>query len=480
MGLWSGQDASMISTEGTYPDRRPLVAVARADSSALSPERRREVEELLTPPEPAPSEIYFGIYARVVANAYAATERWEEAWQVMSVAVPDDPSDAIEAAELRLLEILLDILHRGLEAAGNRLIDDVEPLIQAGHRHARFALLSTVQLLLLTSGRQDESLRLLRLARIDALERLTGVANLLAYGRPNVFTIAGEERVVAGADRVRPYADAIFGLWRELPADVRRSPLTARGLVIWALGMTGRDVSEALTSFGPDDGLEVEQLCRSLRWFGLTGVVGRVADATRDFDFAKNPTPGYLVACLGRVDEAVDMLVASDDWAVSLRLLRAIRGVPAALVPRLVTAIDRIIDSQISEPEFTLDGSHHTAITVPELLRRRAFLLGEIRAPSVAPGPMESRLAAIQVEELITLALATGGIARARAYYVELSEMDRHNLVADWGRYHGDVPGESLMRMLLGLPAPEMRALAIAHYVAGLAQRRLLYGSLLR
>jgi len=36
------------------------------------------------------------------------------------------------------------------------------------------------------------------------------------------------------------------------------------------------------------------------------------------------------------------------------------------------------------------------------------------------------------------------------------------------------------MRMLLGLPEPEMRALAIAHYVAGLAQRGLLYGSLLR
>ena len=470
----------MISTEGTYPDRRHLVAVARADSSALSPERCREVEELLTPPEPAHGLDYRGVIARVAANAFAATERWEEAWQVMSGAVPDDPSDAIEAAELSLLEILLDTLHRGLEAAGNRLIDDVEPLIQAGHRHARCALLSTMHLLLLTSGRQDESLRLLRLDRIDALERLTGVTNLLAYARPNVFTVAGEERVVAGTDRVRPYADAISGLWRELPVDVRKSPLTARGLVIWALGMTGRDVSEALTSFGPDDGLEVEWLCRSLRWFGLTGVAGRVADAMRDFDFAKNPTPGYLVACLGRVDEAVDMLVASDDWAVSLRLLRAIRGVPAALVPRLVTAIDRTIDSQISDPEFTLDGSHHTATTVPELLRRRAFLVGEIRAPSGAPGPTVSRLAAIQAEELITLALATGGIARAGAYYAELSEKDRHNLVTLWGGYHGDVPGESLMRMLLGLPEPEMRALAIAHYVAGLAQRGLLYSSLLR
>ena len=119
-------------------------------------------------------------------------------------------------------------------------------------------------------------------------------------------------------------------------------------------------------------------------------------------------------------------------------------------------------------------------MTAPEFLRRRAFLTGEIRTPSAAPGPMESRLAAIQAEELITLALATGGIARARAYYTELSEKDRHSLVADWGRYHGDVPAESLTCMLLGLPEPEMRALAIAHYVAGLAQRGLLYGSLLR
>jgi len=93
---------------------------------------------------------------------------------------------------------------------------------------------------------------------------------------------------------------------------------------------------------------------------------------------------------------------------------------------------------------------------------------------------MEPRLAAIQAEELITLGLATGGIARARAYYTELSEKDRDNLVAHWGRYHCDMPGKSLMRMLLWLPEPEVRALAIAHYVAGLAQRDLLYGSLLR
>src|SRR5262249_59141822 len=83
-----------------------------------------------------PPEIFLGINARVAANAFAATERWEEAWQVMSGALPDDPSDAIEAAELSLLEILLDTLHRGLEATGNRLINDVWPLIQAGHRHA--------------------------------------------------------------------------------------------------------------------------------------------------------------------------------------------------------------------------------------------------------------------------------------------------------------------------------------------------------
>src|SRR5262245_66579009 len=102
-GLWSGQDASMISTEGTYPDRRHLVAVARADSSALSPERRREVEELLTPPEPAhglnrcrwPPEIYFGTYARGAANDFAATVRWQEAWRVMYVELREHPSGGI-------------------------------------------------------------------------------------------------------------------------------------------------------------------------------------------------------------------------------------------------------------------------------------------------------------------------------------------------------------------------------------------------
>jgi hypothetical protein len=114
---------------------------------------------------------------------------------VVAGALPDDPSDATEAAELRLLEILLDALHRGVEATADRLVDDVKPLIQAGHRHARCALLNAMQQLLLVSNRVDESLRLLRLGRIADLEQLTGVVNLLGYARPNVFTVAGEERV---------------------------------------------------------------------------------------------------------------------------------------------------------------------------------------------------------------------------------------------------------------------------------------------
>jgi hypothetical protein len=479
----------MIPTEiMARPDRSRLAAVARADSAILSPDMRKEVEELLTPADPVRGldrshrtlAIYVGIYARVAANAFAATERWKEAWQAIAAAVPEDPSDATEAAELHLLEILLDALYRGVEATGDRLVDDVEPLIRAGHRHPRCVLLNAMHQLLLMSGRVDESLRLLHLGRIDALEQLTGIANLLDHARPNVFTVAGEERVVAGAERIGPYTDAIVGLWRELPLEVRKNPLTARDVVIWAQGMTGEDVSEALTSFGPDDGLDVEQLCRRLRWFGLTGVVGAIADALRDFDFARTPTPGYLVACLGRVEEAVDMFVASDDWAVSHRLLRAIRDVPSALVPRLVGAIDALIDSQVNDPEFTLDGSHHTVITVPELLRRRAFFTGEIRALSAAPGPTQSRLAASQAEELIALDLATGGIARAVAHYAGLSGKERHDLVTYWGRYHSDVPSEPLMRMLLELAEPEMRALAIAHYVAALAQRGLILGSLLR
>jgi hypothetical protein len=242
-GLCSRRHPSMISTEGiAHPDQSRLVAVARADSRALSPERRREVDDLLTPPDPAYGQdrsrwnpaIFFSTNACVAANVFAATGRWEEAWQVMAGALPDDPSDATEAAELRLLEILLDALHRGVEATADRLVDDVEPLIQAGHRHARCALLNAMHQLLLVSNRVDESLRLLRLGRIDDLEQLTGVVNLLGYARPNVFTVAGEERVVAGVDRIRPYADAIVGLWRELPVEVRKSPLTARDVVIWA------------------------------------------------------------------------------------------------------------------------------------------------------------------------------------------------------------------------------------------------------
>jgi hypothetical protein len=40
----------------------------------------------------------------------------------------------------------------------------------------------------------------------------------------------------------------------------------------------------------PDDGFEIERLCRSLRWFGLTGVIRNIAEAMKDFDFA--PLPG--------------------------------------------------------------------------------------------------------------------------------------------------------------------------------------------
>jgi hypothetical protein len=243
--------------------------------------------------------------------------------------------------------------------------------------------------------------------------------------------------------------------------------------------MTGGDACEALTSFGPDDGSEIERLCRSLRWFGLTNVTERIAEAMQGFDFAQHPSPGYLVACLGRVDEAVDMFLASADWADSHRLLNAIRNVPAKTVPRLVAAIDRMIDLQVGDPELTLEGPHHTAITLRELLSRRAFLTAKIRALPAAPLSMQSELAAIQAEEIIALALARDRPSLAAAHYAALPETERHKLALSWARYHGDVPEQPLMRMLLALPGPQIRALAIAHYVQGLAQRGIILAPLL-
>jgi hypothetical protein len=482
------QRASMISTQDfAQPDRSQLVVVARADRSELTPERRSELDELLAsaepPYDPDPSRwdpaIYFAINARVAANALARAGCWKEAWQVMAGAVPDDPMHAMEVAELRLLEILLDTMHRGVEAVAGRIVDEVDPLIRAGQHHARCALLDRTQQLLFMTGRTDESLRLLDQQRIAPLEQLTSMANLLTYARPNVFTLAGKEQVMAGAERMQPYADVIVGLWRRLSALDRRQPLTARNVVVWALGMTGGDACEALTSFGPDDGSEIEWLCRSLRWFGLTNVTERIAEAMQGFDFAQHPSPGYLVACLGRVEEAVDMFLASADWTDSHRLLNAIRNVPAKTVPRLVAAIDRMIDLQVGDPELTLEGPYHTAITLRELLSRRAFLTAKIRALPAAPLSMQSELAAIQAEEIIALALARDRPSLAAAHYAALPETERHKLVLFWARYHGDVPEQPLMRMLLALPEPEIRALAIAHYVTGLAQRGIILGPLL-
>jgi len=280
--------------------------------------------------------------------------------------------------------------------------------------------------------------------------------------------------VIAGIERMRHYADVIVGLWRELSTLDRRRPLMARDIVVWALGMTGGDACEALTSFGPDDGSEVERLCRSLRWFGLTNVIECIAEAMRGFDFAQHPSPSYLVVCLGRVDEAVEMFLASADWADAHRLLQAIRNVPAKTMPRLVAAIDRMIDLQVGDPEATLTGPHHTAITLRQLLSRRAFLTGKIRALPAAPQSMQSGLAAIQAEEVIALALARDRHSCAAAHYAALPETERHNLVYFWARYHSDVSERALRRMLLALPEPEIRALAIAHYLTGLAQRGIL------
>ena len=168
------------------------------------------------------------------------------------------------------------------------------------------------------------------------------------------------------------------------------------------------------------------------------------------------------------------MFLASADWVDSHRLLKAIRNVPAKTMPRLVAAIDRMIDFSVGDPELTLEGPHHTAITLRELLSRRAFLTGEIRALPAAPLSMQSALATIQAKEVIALALARDRPSRAAAHYAALPETERHNLVLFWARYHSDVPERPLLRMLLALPQPEVRAMAIAHYVAGLAQRGLL------
>jgi hypothetical protein len=451
--------------------------------SGLSPEKRNEVEELLAGAEPwgpfSRGEKIGATAARVSASSLAACDRWEEAWQVMAAAVPDDPSDTKEAAELQFWEVLLDLMHRGVEAARDRLVDDVENLIAAGHPYARYALLKSLHGLLLVGGRVDESLRLVGLGGVDPLEQITGLANLLHQARPNVFTLAGDERVVAGADRMWPYAEAICRLWRGLPADVRRLPLTAREVVVWALAMSDGDVSQALTSFGPDDRYDVERLCRCLRWFGLDRAVENIAEAVRECDFARTPSPDFLVACLGRVDQAIDMFATCDDWTERYRLLGAIRKVPAALVPRLVEAIDREIDSQVRDPELALEGPHHTATTLPALLRKRAVLTGDVRALPETPHELQEQLASIQLEELIALALATSSTSVAARHYAALAETDQHDLVAAWGRYHSDVPARPLMRMLLELPAPGMRALAIAHYVAGLARRGLLNDCLL-
>ena len=278
------------------PDRACLLAVARVDCADLSSERRDEVEQLLARAkpsyglDPAGSDppVYGGVMARVVANAFVAADRYGEAWQVMARAMPDDTLNPIEGGELGLLEILLDILHRGVAAARDRVVDDVEPLIRSGHRYARCALLDRMHRMLLLTGRVDESLCLLGDGRTDVLERLTGVANLLSYARPNVLTLVGGERVVGGAERIKPYAYAITGLWRELSAGQRQSPLTARDAVVWALATTGGDVSEALMSLGPNDGFEVEQLCLSLRWFGHTRAIAHIAELVQDFDFAKS------------------------------------------------------------------------------------------------------------------------------------------------------------------------------------------------
>ena len=145
----------------------------------------------------------------------------------------------------------------------------------------------------------------------------------------------------------------------------------------------------------------------------------------------------------------------------------------------MVAAIDRLIDSQVSDPASSLDGAHHTAITLPALLRKRAFLTGKVKALQVAPEPMRPRLVTFQTEELIALALATCEIPVAAAHCAALPATARHNLVAYWGRDHSDVPTVQLMRMLLALPKPEMRALAIANYFEGLAQRGLILDPLL-
>jgi hypothetical protein len=48
------------------------------------------------------------------------------------------------------------------------------------------------------------------------------------------------------------------------------------------------------------------------------------------------------------------------------------------------------------------------------------------------------------------------------------------------GNHHSDVPTKALMQMLLALPRPEIRALAITSYLEGLARRGLILTGPLR
>jgi hypothetical protein len=456
-------------------DRARLLAAIEADRGRLPAQQRQDIEDRLAMIELSGKySNYTGMIALIVANRLVVNERYDDAWHLIERECANDHGlEPWSTASTRLLEILLDVLRRGVAATADRIVRDVELLIRAGYIGARDSLLDRLQLIWLTAGREDESLALLKDERIDPVERIKSAAVLLDYARPNVLTLVGGERVVAGADRLMPHADAIAWLWRRLPTAERQIPLGYRSVVVWAMAATGGDVAEPLLGLGPEDGHWIEQICRWLRWFEFSSAVRQVAEAARPLGFAENPTPAYLVLCLDRLDEAVDRFMSSDDLVHSYVLLSEMLNVPAEIVPRLVGRIDWLLDLHVNTAGFSLDLPGDAALIAPRLLPKRAYLAGTIRPLPLAPDSLQPELRAFQAKALIELALARDEVTVAAALTAELPADYRDAWMRNLGGHFSEVPSRALTRMLLALPA-EIRVLAIISYLEGLADREVI------
>jgi hypothetical protein len=453
-------------------DRARLLAAIEADRGQLPARQRQDIEDRLAAIELSLNfSRYTGMVALIVANRLVVDERYDDAWFLIERECANDHGlEPWSTASTRLLEILLDVLRSGVAATADRIMRDAEPLIRAGYVRARDSLLDRLQLIWLIAGREDESLALLEDERIDPVERIKSAAVLLSYARPNVLTLVGGERVVAGADRLMPHAEAIAWLWRRLPTAERPTPLGYRSVVVWAMAATGGDVVEPLVRLGPQDGHGIEEICRRLRWFGFSSAVRQVAEAARPLGFADNPTPAYLVLCLDRLDEAVDRFMSSDDLVRSYVLLSEMVNVPAEIVPRLVARIDWLLDLHVNTAGFSLDLPGDAALIAPRLLPKRAYLSGTIRPLPLAPGSLQPELRAFQAKALIELALARDEVTAAATLTAELPADYRDAWMRNLGGHFSEVPSRALRRLLLALPA-EMRALAITSYLEGLDDR---------